>query len=88
MVFATHQRMRAKGTSWDGPSQMDNGLLASPQLSRLQESLDILTGIFYRVSMRKNLENTVGMLCQMFCYAGSQSTEAYNRCITGDGRIN
>ena len=44
---------------------VDDRLMASPQLSRLKEALDFLTGLFDRVVVRTNVENMVSMVCQM-----------------------
>ena len=41
---------------------MDHGLLASPRPSRIQEALDVLTGLFCWVGLRTNFDKTVGML--------------------------
>ena len=41
----------------------DDGLVASPQLERLQSSFDVLTGLFDRVGLWKNARNTVSMAC-------------------------
>ena len=39
-----------------------DGLFASPRPAMLQEALDVLTGIFYRVGLRKNVNNRAGMV--------------------------
>ena len=41
----------------------DNGLLSSPQPSRLQAVLNLLTGIFDRMGLHKNLNNMVEIVC-------------------------
>ena len=42
----------------------DDGLLASPQSTRLQAALYVLTGIFDRVGLHIKFSKTVGMVCQ------------------------
>ena len=42
---------------------VDDRLLASQRLARLQEALDVLEGIFGIVVLRTNMDNTVGMVC-------------------------
>ena len=40
----------------------DNGLLVSPQKARIQEALDVLTGLFDIVCLWNNVKKTVGMV--------------------------
>ena len=61
------------------------GLLASPRPSRLQESLETPTGLFVQVSLRTNVAQMVGIVCQPLRYAGIQSEEVYQRRMTGEG---
>ena len=42
----------------------DDGLVASTQPERLHRSFDVLAGLFDHVSLRKNMANTVVMVCQ------------------------
>ena len=63
---------------------MDYGLLALPWPSRIQEALDVLTGLFDRVGLWTYVEKTVGMVCQPCSTVGIQSTEAYIWRITGE----
>ena len=60
----------------------DNGLLVSPQKARIQEALDVLTGLFDRVCLWNNAEKTVGMVRQLCRTAGRQTEEEYNRRMT------
>ena len=46
----------------------DDGLVASTQPERLQRAFDVLTGLFNRVVLKKNTENTAVMVCQP-CHA-------------------
>ena len=43
---------------------LDDGLVASTQLKRLQRAFDVLTGFFDHVGMQKNTAKTVGMVYQ------------------------
>ena len=45
---------------------VDESLLASPHPDRLQEALNILPGLFYRIVLLTNMDKTVGMVCQPF----------------------
>ena len=40
----------------------DDGLVSSTRSERLQRSFDVLTGLFDRVGLRTNMENTVGIV--------------------------
>ena len=42
---------------------MEYGILASPWSSRIQEALDVLTGLFDMVGLRTNVAKTAGMTC-------------------------
>ena len=53
------------------------GLLALPWPVRLQEALDVLTGLFDWVGLRKNLDKTVGMVCQPYHTSGRQFEVVY-----------
>ena len=64
----------------------NDGLIALPRLSRIQDSLDILTGSFDRVGLQTNVLKTVGMVCQP-CYIFSGHLKvAYRRWIMGVGK--
>ena len=54
-----------------------NRLLDSQHMSRLQEALGVLTGLFGRVVLRKNVDNMVGMVCQPCNSAGRNYEVAY-----------
>ena len=55
----------------------DGGLLASPRPVRIQETMDVLTGLFDRVGMRTNVDKTVGMVCQPCHTSGRQFEVVY-----------
>ena len=40
----------------------DDGILSSPQLARLQADMGLLAGIFEKLSLHTNANNTVGMV--------------------------
>ena len=42
----------------------ENGLITSTKPERLQRALNVLTYLFDRVSLRKNIHKTVRMACQ------------------------
>ena len=44
----------------------DYGILASPWPARIQEALEVLTGLFYRVGLRMNVNKMVDITCQPF----------------------
>ena len=62
----------------------DDRLLAVSRLARLQESLDVLMGLFYWVGLRVNINKTVGMVCQICRNSGIQSELAYTRRMMED----
>ena len=51
----------------------------------LQGDFDTLTGLFDRVGLQKNVDNTVGMRCRPFRAVGTHSDEAYARHMMGVG---
>ena len=57
----------------------DDGLVASTQPKRLQKVFGVLTGIFNRVILQKNTENTASMVYEPFHMPDMMSEEAYNR---------
>ena len=61
----------------------NNGLVASTQPESIQRAFNALTSLFNRVSLRKNTEKTVGMVCQPCHAPGGMSEEAYERWMTG-----
>ena len=63
----------------------DGGLLASPWSSRIQESMDVLMDLFDSIGLRKNVNNMVGIICQLCRTASRQSKVAYNRRMAGEG---
>ena len=64
---------------------VDNGILASPQLDRIQEALDFLMILFDQVCMRINVNNMVGMVCQPCCNTVRKYEVAYTRRMKGEG---
>ena len=63
-----------------------NGLLASTRAERLQQVFDALMYFFYRLGMRNNIINTVGMICHTYRSPGGHSAEAYDQRMTGEGQ--
>ena len=63
----------------------DGGLLAYPWSSRIQESMDVLMELFDWIGLRKNVNNMVGIICQLCRTASRQSKVAYNRRMAGEG---
>ena len=63
----------------------DDGLPTCPQPDRLQEALEVMMGMFYKVGLRTNVDKTVGIVCQPCRNAGIQLEEAYTRHMTGKG---
>ena len=61
-------------------------LLVSSCLTMLQEAMDILAGLFSRLSLQTNVANTVVMLYQPFRSMGSQSMLTYTSKMTVEGR--
>ena len=59
------------------------GILASPRTALLQADLGILMGLFDRVVLQKNINKTVGMVCQKFQMARGHLKVAYQRRVTG-----
>ena len=65
----------------------DDGLPTPPQPDRLQEALEVMMGLLYRVGLRTNVDKTVGIVCQPCRNAGIQLEEAYTRRMMGE-RLN
>ena len=65
----------------------DNGVVASTDPGWLQSALDLLTGIFDRVELCTNVRKTVGMVFQPCRASGLRADKAYNRRMTGEGKI-
>ena len=63
----------------------NNNLVASTQSERLHKEFDVFTGLLYRVGLRTNTENTVGMVCQPFHAPWGVLEEAYVQRVTGKG---
>ena len=63
----------------------DNGIITLNQPERLQRVVDILSGLFERVGLRKNTPKTVSMACQTCHVNGRMLVEAYTRrtMVTG-----
>ena len=61
----------------------DNGMVESTDPEWLHTTFYTLTGIFYRVGLRKSVRKTVGMVCQPFCAARVRADEAYTWRMTG-----
>ena len=61
----------------------DYGLIVSPQLAKLKESMEVLTGLFEIFGLQNNLQNTVGMVCQTCRTTGMQLMESYIRHVIG-----
>ena len=63
----------------------DDGMVALSEPRWLQGAFNTLVGMFDRVGLRKNIRNTVKMVCHLCQAAGNLSTEAYGRRVTGVG---
>ena len=61
----------------------NNGMVASSDPAWLQGAFNALVGLFYRVGLKTNVGNTVGMVCHPCQAAGNITTAAYGRRITG-----
>ena len=57
-----HQRLTVKAEFF----YANDGIVTSTDLGWIQLAFDMLTGIFDRVGLRANVQNTVGMVCQNF----------------------
>ena len=80
VVYGEYERPEVFGWAVQNISSLfyvDNGVLASLRPGRMQEYLDVLTGMFERFGLKTNIEKTVGMVCQPFRTAGIHSTEDY-----------
>ena len=62
-----------------------NEILASPQRSKIQETLDVPTGLFYRDGIRENSNKTVVMVCQPCCTSDRKFEVVYTRRMKGGG---
>ena len=60
-----------------------DGMVASSDPRWLQGAFNALVGLFYRVSLQKNVGKIVGMVCHPFHAAGNLSEAAYGRRFTG-----
>ena len=62
--------MKGNRGVWEGGEKLaalfyaDDGLISYHFLARFQESLEIITGLFYMVGLRNNSKKTVGMVYQ------------------------
>eukprot|EP00978_Attheya_sp_CCMP212_P016906 scaffold44614_cov73-Attheya_sp.AAC.3 len=63
----------------------DHGLLLSCNQEWVQESFDILIGIFEHVGLRTNTSKTNAMICMPGHISGRQSDYAYERRMAGTG---
>ena len=63
----------------------DGGILTSPQLTRIQESLDVMSGIFSWVVLRTNVAKKLVMTCHMCCMAVQHSEAEYRLWMTEEG---
>ena len=70
-----HARLKVKTVFFNA----DEVLLASTNPGWTQSMFDILTGIFGRVGLWKNIRNTVGMICQTCRASGVRAEEACDR---------
>ena len=61
----------------------DNEIFALPQLLRLNRVFDVLTGLFNRFGLRKNMQRTVSMTCQQYHAHGRMSVESFKRKMAG-----
>ena len=61
------------------------GLVVLNQPKRLQRLFNVLTGLFYRVGLRMNMQKTLSMTFQTFHAYVRMLVEAYERCTTGIG---
>ena len=62
-------------------------MVASTNPGWLQTVFNTLTGLFDQVGLKTNVHKTVGVVCQPCQAAGIREYEAYNRRMTGTGRI-
>ena len=63
----------------------DYVILASSWMSRIQEALNVLTGLFDWIVLRKNFNKIVGMTCQSCCTLVRQSKVAYTCRMMWEG---
>ena len=63
----------------------DGGLGDSIYPGWLLLEFDMLTGLFERVGLQKNVRNTMRMVCKTFRESGVQEVEAYTRRMAGKG---
>ena len=63
----------------------DDGMVASSDLAWLQGAFNALVGLFDRVGLRKNVRNTVSMVCHPCqATAGNITKAPYGRRLTGE----
>ena len=60
----------------------DYRLLTLLRPSCLQAALDVLTGIFNMVGIKTNINNMVGIFCQLCCIADGNFEASYERIMT------
>ena len=63
-------------------SNVDDGILGSPQLDRLQEALDVRIGLFDGVGLRTNTNKTMGVVYQSLKMTDRHPKVAYMRWMT------
>ena len=63
----------------------DDSMISSLDPVWLQGAFNALVGLFDRVGLQTNVGNTIGMVCHPCQAAGSLTTVAYGRRITGEG---
>ena len=61
----------------------NDGLITSPRPAHIQEALGVLTGLFDRVGLNKNVNKTIEMVCQPCHFVVRHSEVAYMRRMTG-----
>ena len=63
----------------------NDGIVTLTYPDWLQGVYDALTGLFEIVGLRKNVRETVGMICCPCWTAGAQLDTPYKRRMTGEG---
>ena len=63
----------------------DDGLIASTDPVWLQVVSDTLTGLFYKVGLRKKVGKAFGVIYRSFCAAGTQLDASYEWRVVGEG---
>ena len=64
---------------------VNNRVQDSSQTARVQEALDVLTGLFHQVGMMKNVYKMVVMVFQPYHTSGIQSKVEYTWWVMGEG---